>query len=121
VVCELATRRSIGGMILQSTFTSVPDVAAELMPWLPMRLLIATRFGNEDKLKRLPVPVLILHSRKDTTIPFHHAEKNFAAATGPKCLVELAGDHNDALLASAEVYRHAVSEFLAKLRRTGTN
>ena len=94
---------------------------AELMPWLPMRLLIATRFGNEDKLKRLPVPVLILHSRKDTTIPFHHAEKNFAAATGPKCLVELAGDHNDALLASAEVYRHAVSEFLAKLRRAGTN
>lgn len=116
VVCELATRKPLAGMILQSTFTSVPDVASELMPWLPMRLLMTTRFNNYDKLKRLHVPVLFLHSRKDTIIPFHHAEKNYAAANRSSYFAELDGDHNDALIVSADKYQSAVSEFLAKLR-----
>lgn len=115
VVCELATRKPLAGIILQSVFTSVPDVASELMPWLPMRLLLRTRFNNTDKLKRIRVPVLILHGRQDTIIPFHHGEKNFAAANQPKFFAELDGDHNDTMLVSAEKYQQAISEFLTKL------
>ena len=116
VVCELATRKPLGGIILQSTFTSVPNLAAELMPWLPMRFLLTTRFNNQGKLKRLQLPVLILHGRKDTIIPFHHGQKNYAAAnTRSKYFVELDGDHNDAVIVSAEKYERAVAEFLRKL------
>ena len=115
VVCELATRKPLGGVILQSTFTSVPDLAAEMMPWLPMRLLLTTRFDNREKLKRLTVPVLILHGRKDTIIPFHHAEKNHRAANEPKFFAELDGDHNDALIANEQKYRQAVNDFLKQL------
>ena len=116
VVCELATRRPLGGIVLQSTFTSVPDVAAQLMPWLPMRFLLTTRFNNQDKLKRLQMPVLILHGRKDTIIPFQHGEKNYAAAnTRSKYFTELDGDHNDAVMLSAEKYKRAVASFLATL------
>jgi fermentation-respiration switch protein FrsA (DUF1100 family) len=121
VVCELATRKPIAGMILQSTFTSVPDVASELMPWLPVRLLVTTRFDNHAKLKRLQVPVLFLHGRKDTIIPFRHAQKNFATAKAPKYFAELDGDHNDALTASPEKYQRAVAEFLTKLAQRNTN
>ena len=116
VVCELATRKPLGALILQSTFTSVPDVAAEIMPWLPVRLLLTTRFNNEEKLKKIRIPVLILHGRKDTIIPFKHAEKNYAALpTSSKYFAELAGDHNDAMIASADEYQKAVSRFLATL------
>lgn len=115
VVCELATRKPLGGIILQSTFTSVPDVACEMVPWLPMRLLLTTHFNNREKLKRITIPVLILHGRQDTIIPFHHGEKNFAAANPPKFFAELDGDHNDAMLVSQEKYQLAVTDFLAKL------
>lgn len=116
VVCELATRKPLAGLILQSTFTSVPDVAAEMISWLPLHLLLTTRFNNHEKLKHIQIPVLILHGRKDTIIPFKHAEKNFAAIpTRAKYFTELDGDHNDASVISAEKYQRAVAEFLAKL------
>jgi fermentation-respiration switch protein FrsA (DUF1100 family) len=117
VVCELATRKPVRALILQSTFTSVPDLASEMMPWLPMRMLLTTRFNNREKLGRLRIPVLILHSRKDTIIPFRHAEKNYAALpTRSKYLWELHGDHNDAPIVSAEKYQHFVAAFLGMVK-----
>jgi uncharacterized protein len=95
VAAELALRQPVGGLILQSTFTSIPDVGAELFPWIP-RWLARIQYDTCRKLPRLRCPVLILHSRADTLIRFAHAERNFAAAREPKCLRELLGDHNDA-------------------------
>ena len=66
VLAELALRQELGGIILQSTFTSVPDLGAELFPWLPVRLLGAIKFDTLRKLPRLKIPVLILHGRQDT-------------------------------------------------------
>ena len=97
VAAELARREPVGGLVLQSTFTSIPDVGVELFPWLPVRWLAHTRYDTCAKLPLIRVPVLVLHSRTDTLIPFHHAERNFAAANEPKLLVELAGDHNDSV------------------------
>jgi fermentation-respiration switch protein FrsA (DUF1100 family) len=39
VAAELAAREPVGGLVLQATFTSVPDLAAELFPWLPVRCM----------------------------------------------------------------------------------
>ena len=39
VAAELAVRETVGGLVLQSTFTSIPDMGAELFPWLPVRWL----------------------------------------------------------------------------------
>jgi hypothetical protein len=81
--------------VLHSTFTSIPDLGAELFPWLPVRWLGTIQYDTRSKLPRIRVPVLVLHSRADTLIAFHHAEKNFAAANEPKAFAELQGDHND--------------------------
>jgi len=117
VVCELATRKPLRALILQSTFTSVPDLASEMLPWLPMRLLLTTRFNNHDKLKQVRIPVLILHGRKDTIIPFAHAEKNYAALSAhSRYFAELDGDHNDTLIVGAEKYQQAVAAFLGMVR-----
>jgi hypothetical protein len=45
--------------------------------------------------------------------PLSHAERLLAAAPAPKRLVELRGSHNDAFAVSADIYRHALAEFLA--------
>jgi fermentation-respiration switch protein FrsA (DUF1100 family) len=95
VACELAMRETLGGLILQSTFCSVPDIGAELFPWLPVRLMSTIKYETCKKLPRLRIPVLVMHSRVDGLIGFHHAQKNFALANDPKLFWELNGDHNE--------------------------
>lgn len=97
VAAELALHNNFGGLILQSTFTSIPDIGAELFPWLPVRWLSRISYDTKSKLPRIQVPVLLMHSRADTLIRFHHAERNYAAAREPKLLWELTGDHNNSL------------------------
>jgi len=112
VVSELALREKLGGLILQSTFTSIPGVGAEVFPWLPVRLISTIKYDTRAKLPKLRLPVLILHSRRDDLIAFHHAEENFAAANEPKFLREISGGHNDAVWASRPAMLAAIRDFL---------
>ena len=87
----------ISGLVLQSTFTSIPDVGAELFPWLPVRTLSTIRYDTRSRLPQLKLPVLVMHSRADELAAFHHAERNFVAANQPKLFWEITGGHNDAV------------------------
>lgn len=111
VAADLASRQPVGGLVLQSTFTSMPDIGAELFPWLPVRWLGTIQYDTLSKLPRVTAPVLVLHSRADTLIPFHHAERNFAAAPEPKRFAELQGDHNDPVWEEPG-YAQALGRFL---------
>lgn len=114
VAAEMARRHpDLRGAILRSTFTSIPDLGAELFPILPVRLVGRIRYDTRSKLPQVQVPILFLHSRSDTLIRFAHAESNFAAANAPKWLREISGDHNDQPDASPERYAAAVRELLA--------
>jgi len=97
VAAELATRVVTAGLVLQSTFTCIPDIGAELFPWLPVRWLSSIKYDTLSKLPRIKAPILVMHSRGDTLIRFRHSERNFAAAQEPKLFCELVGDHNDPL------------------------
>jgi uncharacterized protein len=112
---ELALREKIGGLILQSTFTSIPDMGKELFPWLPVDLISTIGYKTVAKLPKIRVPVLIMHSRADTLVRFHHAEKNYAAATEPKLFWEIAGDHNFPIEADPEKFFQGLETFLTKL------
>ena len=111
VVSELARREPLGGLILQSTFTSMTDVGAELFPWLPVRLISTIKYNTRAKLSQLRLPVLFLHSRQDELVAFHHVEENFAAANEPKFLREIEGRHNDGLWVSRAPMLTAIKEF----------
>lgn len=111
VASELCLREETGGLILQSTFTSIPDIGAELYPWLPVRWISTIRYNTHDKLPRIHVPVLVLHSRSDRLISYRHAERNFAAANEPKIFQEIQGDHNDPTV-NAERFREGIEKLL---------
>ena len=111
VASELALRETLGGIVLQSTFTSIPDIGAELYPWLPMRWFSTIKYNTRSKLPRLKIPVLVMHSRADDLIPFHHAERNFAAANAPKLFCEVRGAHNETPWEQPE-FRQALEQFL---------
>jgi fermentation-respiration switch protein FrsA (DUF1100 family) len=114
VVTELAVREKLGGLILQSTFCSIPDIGAELFPWLPVRLIGKIKYDTSSKLPGLRLPVMVMHSREDGLIRFHHAERNFALANQPKVFWELKGDHNDPVLDRAQ-YVAGIEKLLGML------
>jgi fermentation-respiration switch protein FrsA (DUF1100 family) len=97
VAAELAVREPTAGLVLQGTFTSIPDVGAEIFPWLPVRWLARVRYETQRKLPGLKIPVLVMHSRDDRLIRFQHGRDNFAAANEPKLFWEIQGEHNDPL------------------------
>jgi uncharacterized protein len=97
VVSELALHEPLGGLVLESSFTSLPDIGAEVFPWLPVHWLATIKYDTITRLPQLKIPILIMHSRGDGLVQFRHAERNFAAANEPKLFWELEGDHNHPL------------------------
>lgn len=113
VAAWLAVRHRPGALIVESSFTSVPDLAAELYPFLPVRLLSRFRYPTEASLARVAVPVLVVHGRADEIIPFRHGERLYAAAREPKAFLEISGGHNDWGNPAAE-YREGLRDFLER-------
>ena len=112
IASELALRQRLGAMILQSTFTSIPDIGAELFSWLPVRRMSSIKYDTVNKLPRIEAPVLIIHGREDNLIGFHHAERNFKAAREPKSFLEIAGNHTNVLDADRARYLEGLDKFL---------
>lgn len=109
VASHLASEVGVGGVVLEEAFTSVPDVARDMFPLLPVRWVIRNRYDTLGRIARIRAPILILHSRDDEYFPFRHAERLAAAARGAT-VVELRGGHNDAFLVSDTLYRRALGE-----------
>ena len=115
IASELALRKPLGGLILQSTFTNIPDLAGELFPWLPIRWLSTIKYDTLQKLPRIRIPVLVVHSREDALVRYAHAERNFAAANEPKSLLEISGGHTSVLEAGREDYLRGLECYLTSL------
>jgi hypothetical protein len=115
VAVHLAAETQTAGVILESGFTSVPDIARKRFPFLPVQWILQHGFDALDKVSRINAPVLVLHSREDELFDMSHPERLLAAAQPPKQMVELRGGHNDAFLVSADAYREALAAFLAEV------
>jgi uncharacterized protein len=120
IAAELAAREPVSGLVLQSTFTSIPAMGADLFPWLPLRWLGTIRYDTHSKLPRLHVPVLVMHSTQDELVGIHHGKENFAAANQPKLFWELRGDHNNPL-DDAKNFIAGVEKWLSGMENPGAD
>jgi len=114
VAAELAARKTPGALILESTFTSVPDIAAEIYWWLPVRLLARLQFDAREAVARSDQPTLIVHSPDDEIVPFSHGQALLDSAPQPRALLELRGSHNTGFLLSEQSYREGLASFLGE-------
>lgn len=112
VATWLAAQHMPRALIVESGFTSLAALGAELYPWLPVRWLLRYRYPSAANLERVRAPVLVIHSRDDEIIPFHHGRALHAAAREPKQLLELNGSHNDGFYLNREYYARGVQAFL---------
>ena len=111
----LAAKHQPLALIVESSFTSIPDIAQELYPWLPARWLSRLSHATRDYVRDVRCPVLVVHSRDDEIIPLHHGEAIFASAHEPKTLLALRGTHNDAFLRDERAYIEGIRTFLTGL------
>jgi pimeloyl-ACP methyl ester carboxylesterase len=95
VALELALAHPPAGLILQSPFTSIRDIARVHYPFVP-RSLVPAAYPSLDRIPRLRAPLLVIHGARDPIVPLMHGEELFHAAPEPKRLeVFPAAAHND--------------------------
>ena len=115
IAADLAIRNPSAAVILESAFTSVPDMAAKLYPWLPVRTLSRFQYNNLDKVGHITAPLLIVHSPDDDIIPYEQGEQLFEQAHEPKQFLELQGGHNDGFYLSRDHYAESLAGFLQQV------
>ncbi len=112
VATWLAVRERPRALILASTFTSVPELGAEIYPWLPVRWISRIQYNNLANVQSVRVPLLIAHSPADEIIPYAHGRRLYDMANAPKSFLDLAGGHNSGFVFARAEWAGAVRKFL---------
>jgi fermentation-respiration switch protein FrsA (DUF1100 family) len=101
-------------VILESSFTSLPDLGAKIYPLFPVRLLSRYKYPTSENLKHIDCPKLFIHSKDDEIIPYTLGFKNYQISTEPKQFLEIHGSHNDGFMVSGNIYEKGIRDFLSK-------
>lgn len=113
VAIETALHRQIGGLVVQSSFTQVRDMARSLFPRSPLFLVARNQFRSLEKVRSIAVPKLFIHGTDDPTIPHEMGRRLFEAAAEPKEWHSVArAGHNDIYLPGGWRYHRRLRKFL---------
>jgi fermentation-respiration switch protein FrsA (DUF1100 family) len=96
VAVDLAAKDGARGLVLENTFTSVPDVAEARLSPLPVRWLMDMKLDSLRLIRDYHGPLLQTHGDADKLVPYEQARRLFATANFPKCFVRAKDrGHND--------------------------
>lgn len=85
----LAGERKVAGVVLDSPYSAIVDIAADLYWMFPVRLVARDPFPASDWAKKVQAPVFAVAGLKDQTIPIRYARKLMAAIPSPKTFIEI--------------------------------
>lgn len=116
IAAQLVRKHPFDALILQSTFTSLPRLTRLLHPGLPLHLLAGRIFDTIAVVRKLKVPLLIMHGTADETVPCAMAHEIYAACTTEKRLVRIEGGmHRDLYVRDASKLAGAIDAFVGTL------
>ena len=103
---DLASREKVGGLIVESTFTTAFRVV------IPIPIFPFEKFNNIKKIKQITCPILIIHGTEDNIIPFKHGQQLFETANTSKSYLWVENaHHNNVVEIAGESYNKAILEF----------
>jgi fermentation-respiration switch protein FrsA (DUF1100 family) len=118
VAVELAREIPAAGLVLEAPFTSIPDMARVVYPFVPTGW-IRTRYDNLRKIPELSLPIFIIHGTEDDTVPFEQGKRLYGAAPEPKRFLAVEGaGHSDSLFVGGDRYWVAWRGFLKSIGET---
>ncbi|MBI3661972.1 MAG: alpha/beta hydrolase [Acidobacteria bacterium] len=117
VATDLASHRTVAGLVLEAPFASAKAVASRIYPFLPgLGHILKSKFETGRKLPDVNAPVLIVHCTNDPVLPASLSEEVFRAASEPKSLLRIDGYcHEEASLVAPEAYRARLRQFLQEI------
>ena len=115
IASYLAKKYQPRALIIESSFTSIPDMVKILFSKPPSRLLLRFKYNTRERLKDIHCPVLIIHSPDDRTIPFVCGEVLYKTANPPKKFLRIKGDHLYGFIKSKRKYIKGLRKFVDKL------
>lgn len=111
----VAANNDPAALVMESTFTSLADMADTYYRWLPAKRLLKWRYDSLSRIREVNAPVLIVHSRQDRLVPFALGEMLFQSAPGDRTFLEIFGGHNEGFFDSGETYVNGLREFFSAL------
>lgn len=82
---QMAIEYEIGGLILQSPYTSLSEMRRYHYPWLPISPW--DKFDSLSKIEKINTALLIIHGKRDTIVPFQQGHTLYKAAKDPKLMI----------------------------------
>lgn len=109
---------NLGGLVLESPFTSARELAREIYHGLPVDLLMSLKLDNAGRIGKIQTPLLIIHGDADEVIPFRMGRQLYESAPEPKTFLAVSGaDHSDCFSVGKETYWDAWKGFIASLKQ----
>ena len=84
IATEISQNKKYAGLILETPFTSMVAAAKNFYPYIPVSLILKDKYKNDEKIKNINIPVLVMHGEKDQIVPFSMGKKMFDLANDPK-------------------------------------
>jgi pimeloyl-ACP methyl ester carboxylesterase len=113
VAVDLAQERELAGLILESTFTSIADVASSGPGGTVLGALAGRRFDSASKIGRIRAPLLDFHGDRDELIRYELGQRLFDAAPEPKAFETILGaGHNNLPQIGGRAYFERIGDFV---------
>ncbi len=109
---DTAQNKDFSAVIIESTFSSMEEMASEQFWFLPTKLLLKFHFRNDEKIGNINSKLLIIHSKDDEMIAFSNGENLFLEAKEPKTFLGISGSHNYGFQDSYSTYTEGLKLFL---------
>jgi len=84
IAVALAAAHDVGGLILETPYSSIAEVAQARYWFTPAKWLIWDKFDSMARIGRVRAPILLFHGTADTTIPIRFARRLHESASEPK-------------------------------------
>ena len=113
VAGTLASRRPAAGLILESAFPSVEELARFHYWGLPAHWFVHAQYNLAERLRTVHRPVLVIHGDRDSIVPLQMGRMVFQGAHPPKDLYIVHGaDHNDLVRVGGIPYLERLKRFV---------
>ncbi len=113
VAIEVGQNRDFAGIILEAPFTSMIDIGKKHYPFFPVKLLLKDKYVSKNKIKNIKCPILIMHGKADTIVPFYMGKKMYELANEPK--YSYFSEYDDHMMEYNEKLLNVLQKFIDSL------
>ncbi len=112
----VASKYAPAGLIMESGFTSIPNMARIYYKWMPTQFMVKWYYDSLSRIGSVKCPTLYVHSKRDDLVPYSESIKLYKATQSRKEFLEIFGGHNYGFVESGSTYTEGLDRFIKSLK-----